>query len=160
LAPALREEELRRAVGARVAGRVVKAALAYRLVVEINLGERLEAKGLVYEQSGGVGVVGGHTRVHAGARGHFGDRPGRSRGRVDVLAVAEFMVVIERIVALRGKKRLEAVLAAGIHRDELLAIFPRIVVIELRLPRPVRRRGGERPAQSDRRRVAAGGFVD
>ena len=52
--------------------------------------------------------------------------PTASTGRstaVDVLFVAQFVVAVRGVVALAGKEWLQAVLAADVHRQKLLAVL-------------------------------------
>src|SRR5262249_21762918 len=144
--PLLSEVELASAVGARIRRRINQATLAHRLVVLENLLQSLKATALVHE--GNTPVVGSYiigriTCVHARAGGKIegraaggaaGPSPGRSAA-VNVLLVAQFVVVIRGVVALAGEEWLQAVLAADVHGQKLLAIFAREVIEQLRLSR-------------------------
>ena len=51
--------------------------------------------------------------------------------------------VQQRVVALRGEEGLQAVLAAGVHRQKLLAVFLGIIIEQLRPRRAIGRRRGD-----------------
>ena len=143
-APPLSEVELTGAVRARVRRRIDQSAFFHRLVVLENLLQRLQAAALVYKRHAAVvrrDVVRTDSRIHTCAGGEIeGRADGRAadgaasrRAAVDVLFVAQFVIVIGRVVALAREKGLKAVLPAGVHRQKLLAIFAREVAKQLRL---------------------------
>src|SRR5262249_59676659 len=66
------------------------------------------------------------------------DWPASRRTAIDVLPVAEFVVVIRRVNALCCVKGLQAVLAAGVDRQELLPVLLLVVGLKLRLRGPRR----------------------
>src|SRR4029077_10362359 len=55
------------------------------------------------------------------------------RAPVDILFVAEFVIVIGRVVALAHEKWLKTILAAGVYGKKLLAIFAREIIKQLRI---------------------------
>src|SRR5258708_4323931 len=67
------------------------------------------------------------------AGGHIPARPARSGAAVDVLAISQLVVVQQRVIALRGEHRLQAILTGGIHRKKLFPVLLRIIIEQLRL---------------------------
>src|SRR5262249_700000 len=55
------------------------------------------------------------------------------RAAVDVLLIAQLVVVVGGIIALSCEKRLQTILATGVHWQKLFAIFPVEIVEQLRL---------------------------
>src|SRR5215468_2072472 len=53
------------------------------------------------------------------------------RAAVDVLLIAQLVVVIGGVIALSCKKRLQTILATSVHRQKLFTIFPREIVEQL-----------------------------
>ena len=99
----------------------------------------MEAAALVHE--GNAAVVRSYivcrvTCIHARAgrkiegRASSGaaDASTRRRATVDVLLVAQFVIVVRCVVTLPGKERLQAVLAANVHGQKLLTILAREVI--------------------------------
>src|SRR5262249_27434095 len=127
LAPLLCEEKPLRALRTRLARRDDRAAIGDRLVTQEDILVCSEAGRPVHVIGQGaiyVILVAGVaaavvSRVDTAAGRHVvecraADRPSSRRAAVDVLPIAEFVVVPRRVVALRGVKYLQAVLAARV----------------------------------------------
>src|SRR5262249_50552462 len=106
--------------------------------------QRLKAAALVHERAVHWSyVIGGVTRINACACRKIEWRVARKaansiasrRAAVDVLLIAQLVVVVGGIIALSCEKRLQTILATGVHWQKLFAIFPREIVEQLRLGR-------------------------
>src|SRR5262249_34293047 len=115
---------------------------ADRLVVEVRLLQRLEPRGTVLVRPRGVHVEGRVGRVEG--------RVGR-RAAVDVLLVAQLVVVQQRVVPRRVEEVRQAGVGAGVDGEELLAVFAPVVG---------QGRGAVDRGRIVRRPRAAGGFVN
>src|SRR4029453_16859802 len=127
LPPLLGEEEVSRAVRARLARRIQRAAIFHRLIVEVDLLQLLEAAAFVHE--GNTSVVGcdiirGVTCINARAGRKIERRISSQaahlatsrRATVDVLLIAQLVVVAGGVVALSCKEWLQTLLPTHVHR--------------------------------------------
>src|SRR5262249_36566492 len=78
------------------------------------------------------------TRIDTAAVGHVGSgcASHSASGRcatINVLAVAQFMIVPGGVVTLGSEEHLQSVLTVNVHRQKLLAILPFIVRFQLDL---------------------------
>ena len=153
LAPLLGGVEALAAVRARVAWSVDRSAVGDGLIVDEHVAERLESNGAVHDVRGrGVHVVDVAqvagtvvAGVNAASGWHVGasratDGTAGRRATIDILAVAELVVVPGGVVALGGVEIAQGALSAGVHRQEVLPILLLIVGFQLGL-------GGERRAR-------------
>src|SRR5262249_4599054 len=88
------------------------------------------------------------TRVDSRARWHIADGSTRRSTAVDVLPVAQLMIVIQGVIALRGKKGLQTILSTAVDGQELLTVLAGIIREELRLGSAIRRGGGNIATES------------
>src|SRR5262249_50190783 len=121
LTPLLGEVELLGAVRARIRRSADNAAILDRLVVQIHVLQGLEARGLVHEAAEAgqgrcrkrirgvvsiTGIAGSiRARINTAARRHVGagraaDGAAGGSAAVDILAVAQLVVVVWRVIAL------------------------------------------------------------
>src|SRR4029077_19911573 len=144
LTPSLSEVELTGAVRARIRGHVDQTAFCRRLVVLENLLQPLEAAAPVHKWHAAVvrrDIDRAHSRVHTCTgheiegrhSGEAANSQARWRAAVDILFVAEFVIVIGRVIALPSEKWLKTILAADVYRKKLLAIFAREIIKQLRI---------------------------
>src|SRR5262249_6972477 len=110
----------------------------------INLLQSLEPRRAVHiVRSRRIGIVGIAripstigTRVHPAPGWHVGaggtsHRAAGWSAAIDILPIAQFVVVTERVIALARIKALQTILAARVHRQKLLAIFLAVVIKQL-----------------------------
>src|SRR5262249_3891853 len=138
-APLLGEVELTRTVRAWIQGRIDKATFFGRLVVLENLLQYLEAAALIHEGNAAVVwryIIGWVTGIDASpggkverrAAGRATDTSASRSATVNVLFVAQFVVVVCGVITLPCEKWLQAVLATNVYRKKLFAIFAREVI--------------------------------
>src|SRR5262249_9595010 len=130
LAPLLRVIKLFGSVRARIRRRTDSSAEAgaaiffHRLIIQEHLLQRLKSRGAVHVIGTAVfRVVDRAPRLHARPRGHVAHVSPGWRPAVDVLAVAEFMIVQQRVIALAGEEVPETRLPAWIYRQKLFTIL-------------------------------------
>src|SRR5262249_27938724 len=138
------EKELPGSIRARIGLHMQRATILDRLVVEVHLLQCLETAALVHERAVHWSyIVGGVTCINAGASGKIerrhtvgaSDASTGGRTAVDVLLVAQFVIVVSGVIALPCEKWLQTLLTACVHRQKLLTIFSRKVTEQLRLRR-------------------------